>query len=77
MDPINTAPLQKFIQQTKAADAGRAKEVKMSLAEAKDLAFTLGIAISRLHGDLEKFVAENSSSGIDDIEVKIDGQSWN
>lgn len=72
-------PIQQFIQQVKAAENGRAKEVKLDIVQAKNLAFTLGIVMTRLHGDLEKLVAEAMSNHSDDsvIEVSLDGGgSW-
>lgn len=74
IEPVNTAPLQQFIQQVKSAENSRAKEVRLDIAQAKNLAFTLGIVMSRLHGDLERLVAENKTSDIDQtIEIKLDG----
>lgn len=73
IEPINTIPIQQFIQQVKSAENSRAKEVKLDLNQAKNLAFTLGIVMSRLHGDLEKFVAENKNNNNETIEVKLDG----
>ena len=55
-EPLNTAPIQQFIQQVKQADTGQAKEVKLTMQQAKGLAFTLGIVMARLQGDMEKFV---------------------
>lgn len=66
-------PLQQFIQQVKGADAGRAKEVKLSIDQAKRLAFTLGEVMSRLEGDLEKLIFENKTSPEEVIEVRVDG----
>ncbi len=74
IDPINTASLQQFIQQVKAAENSRAKEVKLDIVQAKNLAFTLGIVMSRLHGDLERLVTENKKSDANEtIEIKLDG----
>ena len=69
--------MQLFIQQVKSAEASQAREVKLSINDAKNLAFTLGIVMSRLEGDLEKLVSQNS--GLDDqIEINLDGGSgWN
>lgn len=75
-NPLNTAPIQQFIQQVKQADSGQAKEVKLTLQQAKGLAFTLGIVMSRLQGDMEKFVKENASKE-EVIEVQMDGgNAW-
>lgn len=74
--PLNTAPIQQFIQQVKQADSGQAKEVKLTLQQAKGLAFTLGIVMSRLQGDMEKFVKENASKE-EPVEVQMDGgNNW-
>ena len=74
-DPINTAPLQLFIQQVKAAENGKQKEIRVDINTAKNLAFTLGIVMSRLHGDLEKFVKENSGPANEVIDINMDGGS--
>jgi hypothetical protein len=72
-EPLNTAPLQQYIQQVKNADLSRAKEVKLPIAQAKNLAYTLGIVMARLEGDLERYVKENSGGGT--VEVQLDGGS--
>ena len=74
-EPINTIPLQQFLQQVKNAEGSRAREIKLDINTAKNLAFTIGIVMSRLHGDLEKLVKENNSSNNETIEVKLDGGS--
>ncbi len=75
-NPLNTAPIQQFIQQVKQADSGQAKEVKLTLQQAKGLAFTLGIVMSRLQGDMEKFVKENASKE-ETVKVQMDGgNNW-
>ena len=76
VEPLNTAPIQQFIQQTRAADNSRAKEVKLSIDQAKTLAYTLGMVMTRLEGDLEKLVAESRSSTADTIEIKLDGSGF-
>jgi len=74
-EPLNTAPIQQFIQQVRSADAGKAKEVKLDLQQAKRLAFCLGETMSRLEGDLEEILSRQSSDSDDVIEVKMDGGS--
>ena len=58
INPINTAPLQQFLQQVKQAEASRAREVRLDITQAKNLAFTLGEVMARMNGDLERFVEE-------------------
>ena len=72
-EPLNTAPLQQYIQQVRNADLSRAKEVKLPMAQAKNLAYTLGIVMARLEGDLERYVKENSGGST--VEVQLDGGS--
>ena len=67
IDPINTIPIQQFIQQVKSADSTNQKEIRLTIVDAKNLAFTLGIVMSRLQGDLEKLVKENAGAGVDDL----------
>jgi hypothetical protein len=77
-NPINTAPLQQFIQQTQSAEAGKSKEVRLTIEQAKLLSYTLGIVMSRLHGDLEKFVAAQTDKlqAEQVIQVSMDSGEW-
>lgn len=75
IDPLNTIPLQQFLNAVKAAEQSRAREVKLDIATAKTLAFTLGAVMSRLHGDLEKLVAESKNSDDEVIQINLDGGS--
>ena len=72
-EPLNTAPIQQFIQQTKSADLSNAREIKLDIANAKRLAFTLGEVMSRLNGDLEQILARKNSGNDEVINVKMDG----
>ena len=77
VEPINTIPLQQFLNAVKAADNSRANEVKLDIKTAKNLAFTLGAVMSRLHGDLEKLVADSKNNNDEVIQVNIDsGSGW-
>lgn len=73
-DPLNTAPIQLFLQAVKNADNARAKELRVDIVQARNLAYTLGIVMSRLNGDLEKFVQEYARKAEDEvIQVQLDG----
>lgn len=76
VEPLNTIPLQQFISQVKSAENSRAKEVKLDINAAKNLAFTLGIVMSRLHGDLEKLVSESNNTSNEVINITMDGSSF-
>lgn len=71
-NPLNTIPIQQFIQQVKSAENSRAKEVKIDIQQAKNLAFTLGIVMSRLTSDLEELI--NKSNNTEEIiNITMDG----
>jgi len=77
IEPINTAPVQQFINQVKGADASQQKEVKLDIVSARKLALTLGEVMARMNGDLEKFVKENAPKGDETVTINMDGgQSW-
>ena len=75
VEPLNTIPLQQFLQAVKAAEAARVPNVTLDMNTAKNLAFTLGIVMTRLHGDLEKLVAQSKNSDDEVIQVNLDGGS--
>ena len=75
VEPLNTIPLQQFLNAVKAAEQSRAREVKLDIATAKTLAFTLGAVMSRLHGDLELLVAQSNNSDDEVIQINLDGGS--
>jgi len=50
------------------------KEIRLSLADAKNLALTLGQVNSRLLGDMERFLADNTAKAQNEVvEVEMDG----
>ena len=76
-EPLNTSAIQNFIQIVKSAEGSNAKEVRLPISQAKNLAFTLGITMARLHGDLEKLVKESRSNTEEVIEVNMNmGGKW-
>ena len=76
MDPLNTSEIERFISAVKNAENSRAKEVKLDINAAKNLAFTLGIVMGRLHGDLEKLVSESNNTSNEVINITMDGSSF-
>lgn len=70
--PLNTIPLQQFIDKVKIADNSKQVEVKIELKEAKNLAFTIAGVMSRLHGDLEKLV-DQANKTEEVVNVTMDG----
>ena len=73
-EPLNTIPIQQFIQVVKSAENSRSNEVRIDINTAKNLAFTLGIVMSRLNGDLDKLLQLNTNSQ-ESIKINMDGGS--
>lgn len=76
--PLNTIPVQQFINQVKSAEASKQREVRLDMDSAKQLALTLGIVMSRLTSDMESIIDKILSEKKGDSEVitvKLDGGS--
>ena len=71
--PINTAPIERLLQQIKNADSSQQKQVTMDIASAKEVAYSLGTVLARLAGDYETLIKKSDNQP--DIEVKVDGGS--
>ena len=74
-EPLNTLPILQYLQQVKQADNSRSTEVRIPIDRAKNLAFTLGMVMTRLEGDLEKILIEKNSNDNLEIEIRLDGGS--
>ena len=72
--PLNTIPLQQFTERVKGAENSKSNSVNLTISEAKNLAFTIGAVMSRLHGDLEKLIHEKNNTE-EVINVTVDGGS--
>ena len=70
-EPLNTASITQFLNQVKSADASRAKDIRMDIQQAKNLAFTLGLVMARLNGDLEQILAKKNSGDDEIIQIQI------
>jgi hypothetical protein len=72
---INTAVIQQVLQTIKGADLGNQREVRIDMATAKNLAYTLGMVMTRLAGNYEGLIQESRK---DDtvVKVEMDGGSW-
>tara|TARA_B100000941_G_C28472356_1_gene537155 strand:+ start:488 stop:733 length:246 start_codon:yes stop_codon:yes gene_type:complete len=76
-DPINTIPIQQFIQQVKTADAGNQKELRIPISQAKALVFSLSTLMANQTGRLEQLIIDNKSSGDETVTINMDGgNSW-
>lgn len=75
-NPINTIPIQQFIQQVKAADLSQQKEIKLDIKTAKALAYSLAEINAKLLEDFDMLFRklEQNTGGV--VEVKMDGGSF-
>ena len=66
-----------FIQQVNSADLSNQQEVRLTINNAKILAYSLGIVMARLEGDLERLVIESKKDSDEIIDLRIDqGGNW-
>lgn len=73
-NPINTIPIQQFIQQVKAAEMSNQREIKLDIKSAKNLAFCLGEISAKLVEDYDRVLAElKESSGGGAVTLSMDG----
>jgi len=71
--PINTVPLQQFIQQVKAAELAQQKEIKLDMKTAKILALAIGEVSAKLIEDMDELMSRLQQSTNGDITIRMDG----
>jgi len=69
MKQLNTLPIEDFLDKARIAIKSNQKSLTLSIKEVTDLQNSLSIVMTRLTGDMEKYI----SSAQPDIEIKIDG----
>jgi hypothetical protein len=74
-EKINTAVISQFLQTIKGADLANQREVRIDIATAKNLAYTLGIVMTRLSGNYETLLSQQSTSDTQ-INIQMDGGNW-
>lgn len=72
-NPINTNPIQQFIQQVKAADISQQREIKMDLKSAKMLVYCLAEINSRLLEDYDTLISKVLQNSGENVTVSMDG----
>lgn len=72
---INTTSITQLLQHIRAAELSNQKELRIPISDAKQVAFTLGLIMTRLAGDYETLI--NKQATQPDLSVKIDGgNNW-
>jgi hypothetical protein len=72
-NPINTIPIQQFIQQVKAADLTQQREIKLDIKTAKALAYCLGEVSAKLLEDYDTIIKRLESNTGAAVTVQMDG----
>ena len=72
-NPINTVPIQQFMQQVKAADLTQQREIKLDIKTAKALAYCLGEVSVKLLEDYDILFKRLESSTGGAVTVQMDG----
>ena len=72
-NPINTIPIQQFIQQVKAADMSQQREIKMDIKTAKALAYSLAEVNAKILQDYDILLKKLESNTGASVSVSMDG----
>lgn len=72
-NPINTFPIQQFLQQVKAADYAQQKEIRLDIKTAKNLAYCLGEVNAKLLEDYDSLLSRLLQNSGQSITVQMDG----
>lgn len=71
---INTTAIQQFLNQVKAAETSRQREIKIDISTAKNLSHTLALVMTRLAGNYEGLISNLQKEDV--VSVSMDGGSW-
>lgn len=72
-NPINTIPIQQFIQQVKAADLSQQREIKLDIKTAKALAYSLAELTAKSLQDYDLLLKKLESNTGASVSVSMDG----
>jgi len=72
--PLNTIPIENFINLIKAADAKREREIRLSIQDAKNLTYVLTLLLADLYN---KKIKDKESTQEEIISITVDGgKGW-
>ena len=70
MKPLNTLPIEDFLDKTRVAIKSNQKNVTLTIKEATDLQNSLAVVMTRLAGELDQ---TGSAGNTGNIEVRMNG----
>jgi hypothetical protein len=71
MKPLNTLPVEEFLDKARVAIKSNKKELVLTIKEVTDLQNSLSVVMTRLSGELDQILSNMSQSST--IEVEMDG----
>jgi hypothetical protein len=71
MKQLNTLPIEEFLNNARVAIKSNKQNIIMSIRDVQLLSDSLAIVMTRLAGELDRTVSQNSEAG--SIQVKMDG----
>jgi hypothetical protein len=72
-NPINTQPIQNFIQQVKAADLSQQKEIKIDIKSAKLLMYCLADVNAKLLENYDAILQRVLQNTGETVNIQMDG----
>jgi hypothetical protein len=76
MKPLNTVPIEMFMEKARIAIKSGQKQMNIDIKDVVALNDSLAVAMTRLAGELDKFITNAPKGGDDVIEVRMDGGSF-
>lgn len=70
MKPLNTLPIEDFLDKTRIAIKSNQKSLSLTIKEATDLQNSLAVVMTRLSGELEQLISNNKEQS---VEIKMSG----
>lgn len=70
MKPLNTLPIEDFLDKTRVAIKSNQKNLTLTIKEATDLQNSLAVVMTRLSGELDQ---SSSAGSAGNIEVRMNG----
>jgi hypothetical protein len=72
-NPINTQPIQSFVQQVKAAELSQQKEIKLDIKSAKMLVYCLAEVNARLLENYDVLLQKVLQNTGESVNIQMDG----
>ena len=75
MKPLNTLPLEEFLNKARIAIKSNRKDLTLDIKEVSALYDSLTIVMTRLSGELDKVIT-SAAAQTDAVQVKMDGGTF-